>query len=852
MMIKEIPDIILDTDFGADCDDCIALGMLINLAKQGKVKFDTLTLCTTREFAPNSVQAIFNYYGYQASIGQMSLPGLKVDDVDHYNHAFKDVQAKQNVEDAVTLLRKKLQQSRLKVQIVGIGPLTNIARLLMSKPDDISSLNGLELVKEKVSSITIMGCSFSENNLEWNTTSDIESSMIVYSKCPVPICVAPSELGSQVKSGMSLFIDQENPIEKMIQLFAKDFGAKDLSTFERDSWDELTLLGALKDPRLVIERRGFISIDTEGKSILKDSEDGSHSVFGFKEETSKSELHEYINQLVCARKETKPMKDQEKVVMNKKQFEAMKRKDAKIRAILFPSDIDKGENQGNYIVLKNINKIYDNDVQAVFDFNLKIKKQEFIVFVGPSGCGKSTTLRMIAGLEDITSGDLLINGVYTNELAPKNRNIAMVFQSYALYPHMTVFNNLAFGIKIRKFPTVLLDKEEKPVKWIDKNRIKSLEEQMDNCIKIQTLCDKEIEKLSQVNDDQDAIDVANEKIGFYKNQIQLAKRKYDELTKELESAKTTEVEKMVMRHLPKEEINARVMEAAKILEITEYLTRKPKALSGGQRQRVALGRAIVRNASAFLMDEPLSNLDAKLRVQMRSEIVQLHKRIGATTIYVTHDQTEAMTMADRIVVMKDGMVQQIGTPVDIYSHPRNLFVAQFIGAPAMNVFKGKYLSNKFVVGTELEQELPSTKDVVSKYYRDEIERLNNVVTDLDKLIKDKKHVRHEVFVSAKEEALILINEYKEKSTSEGFDVLFGIRPEDITLGDKKAKNSIEAKAELVELLGSEYFVHVNLCGEKMIVKTGNDRPIKAGDTIYLNFKNNKIHLFDAKTKMSIL
>ena len=218
--------------------------------------------------------------------------------------------------------------------------------------------------------------------------------------------------------------------------------------------------------------------------------------------------------------------------------------------------------------LESINKIYDNNVQAVFDFNLDIKDKEFIVFVGPSGCGKSTTLRMIAGLEDITSGTLYIDDKRMNDVEPKNRDIAMVFQSYALYPHMSVYDNMAFGLKIKK--------------------------------------------------------------------------------------------------IPKEEIDKRVRDAAKILEIDQYLKRKPKALSGGQRQRVALGRAIVRNAKLFLMDEPLSNLDAKLRVQMRSEIIKLHERIGATTIYVTHDQTEAMTMADRIVVMKDGYVQQIGTPREIY------------------------------------------------------------------------------------------------------------------------------------------------------------------------------------------
>ncbi len=243
----------------------------------------------------------------------------------------------------------------------------------------------------------------------------------------------------------------------------------------------------------------------------------------------------------------------------------------------------------SYISLRHINKIYDNHIQAVYDFNLDIGKNEFIVFVGPSGCGKSTTLRMIAGLEDITSGDLYIDGVYSNDLTPKERDISMVFQSYALFPNMTVYENIAFGLKIN--------------------------------------------------------------------------------------------------HTEKKELDERVRKAAEILQLSDYLDRKPANLSGGQMQRVALGRAIVKNSKLFLMDEPLSNLDAKLRVSMRSEIVDLHNKINATTIYVTHDQTEAMTMADRIVVMNKGYVQQIGTPKEIYNHPKNKFVATFVGSPSMNLSK---------------------------------------------------------------------------------------------------------------------------------------------------------------------
>lgn len=252
--------------------------------------------------------------------------------------------------------------------------------------------------------------------------------------------------------------------------------------------------------------------------------------------------------------------------------------------------------------LDHIYKIYDNNVTAVKDFNLHIEDKEFIVFVGPSGCGKSTTLRMIAGLEDISKGDFFIDGKRVNDVQPKDRDIAMVFQNYALYPHMTVYDNMAFGLKLRKFD--------------------------------------------------------------------------------------------------KAEIDRRVKDAARILGLEEYLNRKPKALSGGQRQRVALGRAIVRDAKVFLMDEPLSNLDAKLRVAMRSEISKLHQRLQTTTIYVTHDQTEAMTMATRLVVMKDGIIQQVGTPKEVYDRPENVFVGGFIGSPAMNFVSGKVEDGYFNLGSK--------------------------------------------------------------------------------------------------------------------------------------------------------
>ena len=284
------------------------------------------------------------------------------------------------------------------------------------------------------------------------------------------------------------------------------------------------------------------------------------------------------------------------------------------------------------VKVEHVNKIYPNGAQAVFDFCLDIEDQEFIVFVGPSGCGKSTTLRMIAGLEDISSGKVYIDGKFVNYIQPKDRHIAMVFQSYALYPNMSVYDNLAFGLKMRKRKFPLLDKEGNQVYGINEGKVKSLKRQI-----------AKLEKALLKTPDHTEL---------------LTKK--EELEKELLDVSTHEKAMYRLRHLTCSEIHERVMEAARILQIEEYLARKPKALSGGQRQRVAIGRAIVRNPKLFLMDEPLSNLDAKLRLQMRQEILRIHREIHATTIYVTHDQTEAMTMADRIVVMKAGHIQQIG------------------------------------------------------------------------------------------------------------------------------------------------------------------------------------------------
>lgn len=365
--------------------------------------------------------------------------------------------------------------------------------------------------------------------------------------------------------------------------------------------------------------------------------------------------------------------------------------------------------------LKHINKTYPNGFVAVKDFNLDIQDGEFVIFVGPSGCGKSTTLRMIAGLEDITGGDLVIDGKRVNDEEPKDRDIAMVFQSYALYPHMTVRKNMEFPLKIAK--------------------------------------------------------------------------------------------------LPKNEIDARVDEAAKTLGLESLLDRKPKALSGGQRQRVAMGRAIVRHPKVLLMDEPLSNLDAKLRGQMRVEISRLHEKLGSTIVYVTHDQTEAMTLGDRIVVMSDGEVQQIDTPQNLYDSPVNKFVAGFIGAPQMN----------FIEATLKEK----GEDVFVTI------------------------ANHDVKLSADKAARL-----KKKGYKDGQEVTVGIRPED--LGDapemlaKFADSTVEGHVDVYEMLGSTSNLYVNVNGQQITATVEPDTPVRVGDTIKLAFDNNKIHIFDKDSQENVL
>ncbi len=476
--------------------------------------------------------------------------------------------------------------------------------------------------------------------------------------------------------------------------------------------------------------------------------------------------------------------------------------------------------------LKGINKIYPNNVQAVFDFNLEIKDKEFIVFVGPSGCGKSTTLRMIAGLEEISSGELYIDNELVNTKAPKDRDIAMVFQNYALYPHMTNYNNMSFGLKIRKLPVNVLDKEGHEIMVIDKKKIKYLESSIkflkaeikDENERIFALKEKNLKQIKKLETGETIDENEINRLKEENNNLDLKYQQlvdkntnlineYQEDLTYLRHNKTTPKVKYV--HMKKDEIDKRVKWAAEILGLTQYLNRKPGALSGGQRQRVALGRAIVRQPKVFLMDEPLSNLDAKLRVQMRKEIIHIHQKVNATTIYVTHDQTEAMTMADRIVVMKDGYIQQIGSPKDVYNNPSNVFVAGFIGAPAMNFYNGKISDGKFIFDGE-----------------------GNNFVDLS----DKS------FAS-------IMKEY------EGKELILGVRPEHTLLKpegkDTNLSNPIKVKADIVELLGHEAVVYGDISGQSFSAKMSSENTIKQDDVNEYCFALNHIYFFDKETKERI-
>lgn len=472
--------------------------------------------------------------------------------------------------------------------------------------------------------------------------------------------------------------------------------------------------------------------------------------------------------------------------------------------------------EGYYLSCVGINKVYSNRVHAVIDFNLDVKKGEFIVLVGPSGCGKSTTLRMIAGLEDISSGELFIDGKYVNRLEPKQRGVAMVFQSYALYPHLSVYENLAFGLRGSKIkaPESKLDPEDK----------KRIEEEFSA-----KLAEKKAALKGASKEEKAALEV---EIKLLKRQKNVA---LEQARKEVldESGKPILVE----RKIRSGEIAERILSASKALQIEEYLSRKPTQLSGGQCQRVALGRAMVRNAKIFLLDEPLSNLDAKLRVQMRSELVQLHEKLGTTMLYVTHDQTEAMTMADRIVVMKDGLVQQIGTPMEVYQTPNNVFVATFIGSPNMNLLSGTVKGSSLFLG---ENEYPLDEEEqksVRAFYKG---KLGQIASSLQEVSKEE------------EKNLLLEEKSKiEKALLEGiYPVYFGIRPEDILLEEEEEEcyPEMEITCQVSELLGAEYYLHFSFLGTEMVAKVPNKRAIAHGEKAKVSFKKKAIHLFGLDTE----
>ena len=423
------------------------------------------------------------------------------------------------------------------------------------------------------------------------------------------------------------------------------------------------------------------------------------------------------------------------------------------------------------VELKDVKKIYPGNVEVVHKFNLSIKDKEFIVFVGPSGCGKSTTLRMVAGLEEISAGTVSIDGEVVNDLQPKDRHISMVFQNYALYPHLTVYENMAFPLRLDKKERVMPLSESEVAHA--KADLMALEAQKK--VSPSAKIDEKIKKL------EDEIANGRKQKGYTNDQI------YE-----------------------------RVTSAAKVLGITQYLTRKPKALSGGQRQRVAIGRAMVRDSKVLLMDEPLSNLDAKLRNQMRAEIILLRKKIDATFIYVTHDQTEAMTLGDRIVCLKDGYIMQVGSPSELFDMPANLFVAQFIGAPMMNT-----------VNCELSKE-------GSKYFVNPFG--HKLVVDGDK------------------------GEALKAKGIENRPVILGVRPEHVQLAKASGENAIPVEILVNEMMGSEYHLHVQTeDGTKLVVRiptinlTEKEREsMVMGAKINITFEGKAMHFFDPENERNLL
>ena len=466
------------------------------------------------------------------------------------------------------------------------------------------------------------------------------------------------------------------------------------------------------------------------------------------------------------------------------------------------------------LLLKHVYKIYSGtgkvkknakaelkkrsgDFVAVKDFSMEINDGEFIVFVGPSGCGKSTTLRMIAGLEEISGGELYMDDRLVNDVDAKDRDIAMVFQSYALYPHLTAYDNIAFGLKMRKTPAPKLDEQGDQIVGIDEKkigeiskRLKKLQKQLASVAKSAAQCEEK--------------DVV-----YYKEKKELIQKHIVDAEKDLEYYKSTEVPLYDYVHMSKQEIDEKVQWAAGILGIEELLDSKPSEMSGGQRQRIALGRAMVRGPKVFLLDEPLSNLDAKLRTAMRAEIVKLHNQLKTTFIYVTHDQIEAMTMGTRIVVMKLGVIQQIDTPTNLFDYPENKFVAGFIGTPQMNFFDveikrvGEKLNVLFKDGQTAEWELSKLRTIESRY------------------LDGNSHT-----------------------------VCLGARSENIKVSDGGIKTALSIK----EVLGNttQLFVRLEEKGADIIVTVQERNNLMPGDIVHINFDERFVHLFDKESECSIM
>lgn len=582
------------------------------------------------------------------------------------------------------------------------------------------------------------------------------------------------------------------------------------------------------------------------------------------------------------------------------------------------------ENTSNgetFLSLRHLEKVYPNGEKAVYDFNLDIAKNEFMVIVGPSGCGKSTTLRMVAGLEDITSGEIYLGDELLNYKPSKDRHMAIVFQSYALYPQMTVFDNIAFPLTINTYPapvvnTVLLSCAQareiierfglaginEAIAKVDAQKPKFGEraENLATLLNVVLETAKLILKLHGSVSADDWKNVADKEDGILSDwEAKLSETESAEQTKINESGKKLDGEfcelsedgtrKIVQRKLTHYEIKTRVYETAEKLDLAPYLDKLPKELSGGQMQRVALGRAIVKNVPIFMMDEPLSNLDAKLRLTMRSEIVKLHNKINATTIYVTHDQTEAMTMASRIVVMSRGFIQQVGTPEEVYNAPANIFVARFIGSPTMNMFEMEFdRSKKMLVFGDFRLPVENGfEEIFDKFYECKCTEFSAINENFDSAAREKilkllsvtgegKGVKNN---SAKKKNFVvrMIEFFKNlaaKKTEEdpwlqertvaakkfaalkaykedGRKVFVGIRPERIKIEKaeegKTYKSAYIVQPELTELLGGEYNVYFEFCGKNMIGKIDAKDKLGQNDKIAVSFSADDLFIFDPIT-----